>query len=228
MDSLNIIIPCLKEAENLKFLLPQIIKNLKNSVDDFEIIIVDSSVPLDDTPKICSEFLQVRYINTIGIDNYGNAVRTGIESSNKDYILFMDADGSHSPDTIPMIIKKINDFNICIASRYCEGGLTKDKVTSIFLSKVLNFIYSLVLGVNCSDWSGSFKMYKSSLLKKLELSSNNFDIIPEILFKISKLDNFKKIEEVPYTFDTRVYGQTKRKLKTYVDFLITLCRLRLG
>ena len=71
-------------------------------------------------------------------------------------------------------------------------------------------------------------MYKSSLLKKLELSSNNFDIIPEILFKISKLDNFKKIEEVPYTFDTRVYGQTKRKLKTYVDFLITLCRLRLG
>ncbi len=228
MDSLNIIIPCLKEAENLKFLLPQIIKNLKNSVDDFEIIIVDSSVPLDDTPKICSEFLQVRYINTIGIDNYGNAVRTGIESSNKDYILFMDADGSHSPDTIPMIIKKINDFNICIASRYCEGGSTKDKVTSIFLSKVLNFIYSLVLGVNCSDWSGSFKMYKSSLLKKLELSSNNFDIIPEILFKISKLDNFKKIEEVPYTFDTRVYGQTKRKLKTYVDFLITLCRLRLG
>ena len=218
----------MKEAENLRFLLPQIIKNLKNYVEDFEIIIVDSSVPLDDTPKICSEFSHVKYINTIGVDNYGNAVRTGIASSNKDYILFMDADGSHSPNIVPAIIEKINDSNVCIASRYCKGGGTKDKVTSIFLSKVLNFIYSLVLGINCSDWSGSFKMYKSSLLKKLRLGCNNFDIIPEILFKISKLDDLKKIEEVPFTFDTRIHGQTKRKLKTYIDFLITLFKLRLG
>jgi len=228
LHSVNIIIPCLKEAENLRFLLPQIIKNLKNCVEDFEIIIVDSSVPLDNTPEICSEFPYVRYINTIGIDNYGNAVRTGIVSSNKDYILFMDADGSHDPNIIPTIIKKINGSNICIASRYRKGGVTKDKVTSIFLSKVLNFIYSIVLGINCSDWSGSFKIYNSSLLKKLELGCNNFDIIPEILFKVLKLDDSKKIEEVPYTFYNRVHGQTKRKLKTYVDFLITLFKLRLG
>ena len=38
---------------------------------------------------------------------------------------------------------------------------------------------------------------------------------------------FEKIEEVPYVFDTRIHGKTKRKLKTYIDFLITLIKLRL-
>ena len=103
MYSVSVIIPCLKEAENLKFLLPQIIESLKDSTATFEIIIVDNSVPLDDTPNICSKFLEVQYINTIGTDNYGNAVRTGIASSNHNYILFMDADGSQSGYDLDMI-----------------------------------------------------------------------------------------------------------------------------
>ena len=226
MKSINIIIPCLKEAENLKFLIPQITDNLKKVITDFEIIIVDNSSPLDETPEVCSNFLNVKYLNTEGIDNYGNAVRTGISNANKEYIMFMDADGSHNPEVIPKMIEEIGDYNICIASRYCKGGSTKDKVTSIFLSKVLNLVYSFVLGVKCSDWSGSFKLYNAALIKNLKLNSSNFDIIPEILFKISKLDPSKRINEVPYVFDTRIHGQTKRKLKTYIDFLTTLLKLK--
>ena len=228
MESLNIVIPCLKEAENLKFLLPKIIKNLSPTGVDYEIIIVDSCVPMDESPAICEQFSNVTYLNTIGEDNYGNAVKTGIKSASKEFTLFMDADGSHNPELIPEIIKNISDTKICIASRYCEGGKTNDKVTSIFLSKVLNLVYSLILRIDCSDWSGSFKMYQTELLKKVDLFSNNFDIIPEIVFKTTRLSKIKKIKEVPYTFDTRVHGQTKRKLKTYIDFLLTLIKLRIG
>ncbi|MEE2974967.1 MAG: glycosyltransferase [Thermodesulfobacteriota bacterium] len=228
MKSINIVIPCLKEAENLKFLIPQLIDNLNKSIDDFEIIIVDSVAPLDKTPEVCANFSKVKYINTESIDNYGNAVRTGIKNSTKEYVLFMDADGSHNPEIICEMIQKIEDRNICIASRYCDGGSTRDKVTSIFLSKLLNFVYSFVLGVKCSDWSGSFKLYKACFLKELTLNSNNFDIIPEILFKISRIDPKRTIDQVPYTFDTRIHGQTKRKLKTYIDFLTTLFKLRIS
>lgn len=226
LKSLNIVIPCLKEAENLKFLLPQIIEVLKGTKVNFKIIIVDSSVALDETPSICDNFDQVEYVNTEGVDNYGNAVKTGIKTATLEYTLFMDADGSHNPNLIPKLIEGIQGNNICIASRYCEGGLTNDKVTSVFLSKLLNFIYSLVLGIRCSDWSGSFKMYRSSFLKDITLNSNNFDIIPEIVYKSSKINSSKKIIEVAYTFDIRVHGETKRKLKTYVDFLTTLLKLR--
>ena len=71
-------------------------------------------------------------------------------------------------------------------------------------------------------------MYDSRLLVKIKLNSENFDIIPEILYKTTKINNINKIEEVPYTFDTRVHGKTKRKLKTYLDFFFTLIKLRLS
>ena len=228
LKSLNIVIPCLKEAENLKFLLPQIIESMTPTGIDYEIIIVDSCVPMDESPEVCSKFEKVSYVNTIGKDNYGNAVKTGIKTISKEFTLFMDADGSHNPKLIPKIIEEINDNGICIASRYCDGGKTNDKVTSIFLSKLLNLVYSLILRVNCSDWSGSFKMYETKLLKTINLHSENFDIIPEIVYKATKLNNTNKIKEVPYTFDTRVYGKTKRKLKTYLDFFLTLIKLRVS
>ena len=228
MKSLNIVIPCLKEAENLKFLLPQIIEILDSTNVEYEIIIVDSCAPMDDSPDVCSKFQNVTYVNTLGVDNYGSAVKTGIKTISKEFTLFMDADGSHNPKLIPKIMEKIGQNGICIASRYCLGGKTNDKVTSIFLSKLLNFVYSLILRVSCSDWSGSFKMYETKLLKEIDLKSENFDIIPEIVFKTTKLNNIKKIIEVPYTFDTRVHGKTKRKLKTYLDFLLTLIKLRLS
>ena len=104
MKSLNIVIPCLKEAENLKFLLPQIIENIEPTKVDFEIIIVDSSVPMDESPEICSKFNKVLYVNTVGKDSYGNAVKTGIQKLSKEFTLFMDADGSHNPKLIPQII----------------------------------------------------------------------------------------------------------------------------
>jgi dolichol-phosphate mannosyltransferase len=69
-------------------------------------------------------------------------------------------------------------------------------------------------------------MYETKLLKSINLNSENFDIIPEIVYKVTKLNNTKLIKEVPYTFDTRVHGQTKRKLKTYLDFFVTLIKLR--
>ena len=228
MKSLNIIIPCLKEAENLKFLLPQIIDNMDSTNVEYQIIIVDSCIPMDESPEVCSKFQNVLYLNTEGEDNYGNAVKTGISKISKEFTLFMDADGSHNPSLIPKIIEKIKNNGVCIASRYCEGGKTNDKVTSIFLSKLLNLVYSLILRVTCSDWSGSFKMYDSRLLVKIKLNSENFDIIPEILYKTTKINSINKIEEVPYTFDTRVHGKTKRKLKTYLDFFFTLIKLRLS
>ena len=63
MKSLNIIIPCLKEAENLKFLLPQIIDNMDSTNVEYQIIIVDSCIPMDESPEVCSKFQNVLYLN---------------------------------------------------------------------------------------------------------------------------------------------------------------------
>ena len=79
------------------------------------------------------------------------------------------------------------------------------------------------------DHGGAGQGYKDDDgYKSFRYDSENFDIIPEIVFKTTKLNNIKDIIEVPYTFDTIVHGKTKRKLKTYLDFLLTLIKLRLS
>ncbi len=53
--------------------------------------------PLDDTAEVCAEF-GVKHICRVGGDSYGDAVRSGINSSPGRYVLLIDADGSHNQD----------------------------------------------------------------------------------------------------------------------------------
>lgn len=182
---LSIIIPAYSEAENLKVILPEINKAFKEINIAYEVLVVDTMLPMDTTLNIYKDD-NVYYINRIGGNDYGDAVRTGIERANGKYIIFMDADGSHSPDFIKQLYNSKDGFNVVIASRYIEGGKTENNILSIIMSKVVNIVYSKFLHLNCYDVSNSFKLYNSALLKEIHLVSKNFDIIEEILVKLKE------------------------------------------
>src|SRR3989338_6105423 len=141
----------------------------------------------------------------------------------------MDADGSHDPEFIAELYKYRNDFDVVIASRYVTGGGTKNSKLLILMSRMVNIIYSVVLNLNCYDVSNSFKLYKANDLKKLNLFRDNFDIVEEILFKLKKNNKNLKIKEVPFTFNQRMFGKTKRNLFVFMlTYLYTLTKLRFG
>ena len=95
------------------------------------------------------------------------------------------------------------------------------------MSRVLNFIYSVTLDIKCKDVSNSFKVYKTTQLKSLSLVCNNFDIIEEILYRLSKNNKALTIKEIPYYFRKRLHGQTKRRLLLFIiTFIVTLFKLR--
>ena len=97
------------------------------------------------------------------------------------------------------------------------------------MSKILNYIYSIVLNLKCKDVSNSYKLYRGDLLKKLELRCNNFDIVEELLFKLSRMNRNLRICEVPYVFKARMFGHTKRNLIAFMfSFAFTLMKLRFG
>lgn len=226
--SLSVVIPCLREAENLKKLIPELIDNLNTCGTTFEIIIIDSVEKLDETQEICEKFKEIKHARTPKSDSYGNAIRHGINLVSNEWTLFMDADGSHQPTIIPEMFALTKQYSAILASRYVKGGSTKDDKISIFLSKLLNFICSTILGLKYTDWSGSLKIYKSSSLKKLNLKAGRFAINVEMLFKVTKQDSKLNYIEIPYEFDIRLHGKTKRSIKTYFDFFLTILKLRLN
>lgn len=224
---LCVVIPSYLEEENLRILLPRLNTVLSSLNLPSEILVIDTMEPMDNTKQACLEN-SVQYINREAGDSFGDAIRTGIKHAKGTYIIFMDGDGSHSPEFIPNLIEHKDDYDVIIASRYVEGGATDNKKILIVMSKAVNILYSLFLNLKCKDVSNNFKLYKSHLLKNLNLYSDNFDIIEEILFKIKKNKKDLKIKEIPYTFKERMFGHTKRNLIFFaVSFLFTLIKLRL-
>jgi len=224
-DSLSIIIPSYREAENLEVLLPELKKSMETIDVDYEVFVIDALQKIDETEEICkkNEFF---HIHRKGGSKYGDAIRTGVKHANNFYSIIMDADGSHDPAFISKLWKWRNSYDIVIASRYITGGKTENNFILNFMSKVLNISYSIVLGIKCKDISNSFKLYQTNDLKSITLKCNEFDIVEEIIFKINKIRKIA-LKEIPFNFQKRNFGKSKRNLIIFIfKYLITLIKLR--
>ncbi len=228
MPQINIVIPSYNEYENLEILVPQIISVLDKSEISYKILLIDRKLSTDCTPKLEKQYpLRVKVINRKPADTYGDAVRTGIEHCDGDYIVFMDADGSHDPEFILKLIEQKHNADFVIASRYVAGGGSFNGPVLKFMSMMVNLSYRVILNIPAKDVSNSFKLYKASIIKPLNLKCSNFDIIEEVFFKAVKLNKNLKVIELPYFFKERLYGKTKRDLVSFsFSFLATLLRLR--
>src|SRR3989338_2789895 len=110
MTTLSVVIPSYKEEDNLKVILPRLCSTLDKIEPSYEIIIVDTVEPMDGTKDYCSSLdSHIKYINREKGNNFGNAVRTGIARAQGEYVIFMDADGSHDPEFISQLYKCRND-----------------------------------------------------------------------------------------------------------------------
>ena len=170
---LSVIIPAYNEYQCLKEILPDLEISLKKLKLSYEILIIDSIQFSNETSNLCEKF-NAQYFNRVDDNSYGSAIKTGVSNSAGDYIIIMDADGSHNPEFISTLLKYMDDSDNVIASRYISGGYTDNNLLQVFLSKIVNIIFSKLLGLNISDVSNSFRIYRGELLRKLNLECKHF------------------------------------------------------
>jgi dolichol-phosphate mannosyltransferase len=229
--SLSVVIPAYEENENLKVLIPLILAELKKlPLTSFQILVVMRLNEERDSLRAI-ELLGARSIKRVGDDSFGSAIKTGVNvcGRSSSHLLFMDADGSHSPHSIPKLWKASHEYSadVVIASRYVKGGSTANSWMQIQMSRALNAIYSIVLGIGAKDISTNFKIYKTELLENLDLRCSNYDIVEELLLKIKRKKKNLVLVEIPDHFEQRLSGQSKRKLSVFIaSYVITLFRLR--
>jgi dolichol-phosphate mannosyltransferase len=223
---LSVVLPAYREEENLRNLLPRLLQTLQTMGVSFEILVIDTVEPMDQTKEVCEQN-GVRYIPRRGGNYFGNAVRTGIDEVQGRYAIFMDADGSHPPEFIPEIFCHADKYDVVIASRYVDKGNTENSLALILMSRIVNWTFSLVLNLPCKDVSNSFKVYRVEQLKSIKLTCNNFDIVEEILFKLRRNYPNMQFKEVPFVFKKRMFGETKRNLFVFIlTYIYTIVRLR--
>lgn len=222
---LSIVLPAYQEADNLRQLLPRLHEVARSLTPRYEIVVVDTEQPLDDTPAVCRESGAV-YLPRRGGSLYGHAIRTALGMVRGRHVAFMDADGSHNPLFLPKLWAERGASDLVIASRYVRGGKTENPAILIFMSLMVNVVFRIVLGLKCYDVSNSFRLYQGDDVRQLKLECNNFDIVEEILIKLSASRQAFRIKEVPFTFEKRRAGTTKRRLLAFaLGYVATLVRL---
>lgn len=229
--SVTVAIPALDELDNLRILLPEL-AGLSESLGNvyLQVLVV---VERDPDPEEVSELesMGATVIARAPTNSFGDAIRTAIAEINKDsnFVVFMDADGSHSPRRIPDLLAEMKNADVVVASRYVDGGTSENSLLLRTMSIALNRAYSLVLGLDCRDVSTNYKMYRANMLKQLDLRCANFDIVEEMLFSVSVqvLPERLRITEIPDHFAQRQSGETKRQLGVYIaSYIWTLWKLR--
>lgn len=222
---ISIVLPAYKEAENLKNILPLINQTLGKERIDYEILVINTVVQMDDTEYICNKN-QAICISREGGNLYGDAIRTGLKKARGKYIVVMDADGSHNPSDILRFYSEMKqkDYTLIIGSRYCKGGYTDNNFILKFMSWILNVSYRIMFGLKVKDVSDSFRMYNADSIKKVELECDNFDIVEEILIKLKYgVSNFN-VKEIPISFNKRGAGESKRDLLKFIKSYIQTMR----
>ena len=219
--SLTLALGAYKEGENLKKILPLIINTFKDKIKDFEILVIDTNPPMDDTQNICAAFKQVRYLQREGGNSYGCMFRTAVKEAKKEKIAFMDADGSHNAEDMLNMYDVCDKYDLVIGSRYANGGKSDNPFFLRFQSHVLNFIFRDLLGIKARDISNSMRIYDAALLKEITLKAKDFDILQEVLIKLQKNNKNFTIKEVPIHFYKRDKGISHRE---FFPFLVSFSK----
>jgi dolichol-phosphate mannosyltransferase len=225
------------EMENL----PQLVEEIFQFAPDVDVLVIDDNSP-DGTGRWCAEAAKrgprLKVIHRAGKLGLGTATLAGMRyaiDQGYDWVLNMDADFSHHPRFLPALLAGRNGpidgrpVDVMIGSRYVPGGKIEGwGPRRHFMSRSVNTAARLLLGITPRDCSGSFRLYRTRLLDRLNfdaIRSRGYSFQEEILFHLAQLG--ASMHETPITFVDRQRGQSKIHTGEALSAIGVLLRLAL-
>ena len=219
---LSVLIPCFNEKNTIEEIVNRI-----NKLEDLnlEIIVIDDNSD-DGTRKILQEKIKDKVSQLIfNESNHGKGycIKKGIENANGDVILIQDADLEYDPKEYYKLIKPISDGNadVVFGSRFIGG----DQRRILFFwhtiaNKFLTILSNMFTNLNLTDMETCYKIFKKSLMEKIDLKEKGFGFDPEITAKLAKQK--PRIYEVGISYFGRTYAEGK-KINLKDAFIVLKC-----
>lgn len=221
---LAIVIPTYNESGNVRALLTRIAQTL--SEIDWEVIFVDDDSP-DGTSRLVREIaardVRVRLIQRIGRRGLASACVEGMLSTSAPYIAVMDADLQHDESALTGMLHKIEEesLDVVVASRHAGGSMGSFARNRVWLSNLGKKLASFVCHTDVSDPMSGFFMVRASYLYEVvhRLSQSGFKILVDLL---ASARSPVHLGEVPYTFRSRLSGESKLDSSVLASYLYLL------
>ena len=217
-----VVIPTYNEAKTIV----RTIREVLSIKSDLSILVVDDSSPDGTQAVIQQEYGSEPRVNLLvrkAKQGLGVAYLEGFDwafSRDFDFIVEMDADGSHRVGDLVKLLSQSIDADLVIGSRWVAGGEVLNwPAVRVFISKAGNGYARFMLGTNILDMTSGFRVFKSEFLQQLvsePVSSHGYSFQVELAYRASKSG---KVIEEPITFVERVDGKSKMTLAIVLEAL---------
>lgn len=167
MKTLSIILPAKNEAASLRTLLPELMVILP----DAQIIVVNDGSD-DDTLAVCAAF-PVRVVSHPYPKGNGAAVKSGARAANGDVLIFMDADGQHKVEDIPVLLGKFAEgYDMVVGARQMGSHAGKHRAVA---NDLFSRFATWMVQQPVEDLTSGFRVVKANKFRKfLYLLPNGF------------------------------------------------------
>ena len=208
-----VVIPTYNESDNVAHIIPEVL----GQDEGMHVLIVDDNSP-DGTAQIVKDMQKneprIHLIERPGKMGLGTAYVAGFKYAlvaGFEYIFEMDADFSHDPKMLSVLLKKMDEFDLVIGSRYVSGvNVVNWPMSRLILSYSANLYTRIVTGLPVKDATAGFKCYRRAVLESLDLDaikSNGYSFQIETNFMAWR-KGFR-VGEVPIVFVDRRAGVSK-------------------
>ncbi len=190
-----------------------------------EAIVVDDGSS-DRTGAIATE-AGARVIRLSPNRGKGVALRTGIQASRGQWLIFIDADGQDDPDEIPLLLAAAKEGVAMVNGSRFKGILHKGAISTpnLFGNLFMTGLFDLVFFANITDSQAGFRVVHGPTTRTFELRSVEYEIETEML--AAAWCSGLQVIEVPATRYRRQAGVTDfRRIRNGLRILRTILRER--
>ncbi len=214
---LSIVIPVYNEEKTIQQLIGYVVAAPLPAGVERQIICVNdcskdgTAGKLDELPALFPG-VEFKIFHKPENEGKGAALRDGFKHATGDLVLIQDADLEYDPTDYPKLINPILDdkADVVFGSRFIGEPHRVLYYYHTLGNKVLTHFSNMFTNLNLTDMEVCYKVFRKSVLDRIDIKCNRFGFEPEITAKVAKQRPRLRIFEVGVAYYGRSYEEGKK------------------
>lgn len=219
---LSIVVPVYNEQDSLQLLYQAICDAISPLGLEWEVMLVDDGSK-DNSLQVEEDLVKIDPVHVRVLQlrrNFGQtaAIAAGIDHTDGDIVVLMDADLQNDPVDIPVMLQKINEGYDVVSGWRKER---QDNVKRRLPSQIANRLISWSTGVHLHDYGCTLKAYRREVITGFRLYGEMHRFIPAYAYSVGA-----RITEMPVHHHARRFGKAKYGLERTFKVILDLVTVK--